>query len=258
MKLVGICGAIGSGKSTFAELLTAVDPAHSLHMETSGLIIELANTFNATLDEHFEDLNHTDNLIPLCNTLIEALIPQLSAMAGQKLDIDQLGIDPEDALVHPEWYEKLFVYLSQAQQLPSMLREEVSAANKNNYRPLLQWIGGYFLYKLNNRLLWYEELLKRAHAAGSAIQLVIVTAPRQPSEAEFVQAEGGKVLKIVRKGLISDNTDVTERPVDDIEPDIIVNNDGSLEDLQKTAEKLHYDLLDDGVKPKYSAKQVAH
>lgn len=253
MKLVGICGAIGSGKSTFAELITSVAPEHSLHLETSGLIVELANTFNDRLYEHIGELNPDNDSIPLMNALVTALIPQLSAMAGHPLTLAQLAIDPRDVAMHPAWYEKLFLYLGQARQLPAMLTQEVNSTNKNNYRPLLQWIGGYFLYKLDNQLLWYEELLRRAMAAESSIELVALTAPRQPSEAEFVQKAGGKVIKIVRPGLESDNSDVTERLVAAIIPDSVVTNNGSLKDLQNIASKLREDMLADHLQTVYAA-----
>jgi hypothetical protein len=253
MTLLGICGPISSGKSTFAEMLTSVDPDHSLHLESSGLVIELANTFNRALTERQAELNIATDLISLGNELIGALLPQLSVMADKKLNLEQIAINPADLEEHPDWYEKLFVYLRQAQQMPTILEQHLNAENKSNYRPLLQWIGGYFLYRLDDRLLWYKELLRRANSAGPEVKLVVLTAVRHPAEAEFVQNEGGKVLQIVRPGLLSDTSDVTERQVREIMPDVIISNDNTLGAFQKTAQKVFSDITDGKLKPSYSA-----
>jgi hypothetical protein len=258
MILVGICGPIGSGKTTFAQFLTEVDSEHSLHLETSGVVTELANIFNTELHKRLETLLSEANLVPLSNELIETLLPHLSEMARETISIDMVQITAEDFAAHPDWYEKLFVYLQQAKADPTIIDVQVTIENKNNYRPLLQWIGGYFLYRLNNRLLWYEELLRRAEMAGPNIQIVAMTAPRQPKEAEFVQNAGGKVLKIIRPGLISDNTDLTERHLAEIVPDVTIQNDGTLTDLQSLAEKIHTDLLSGTLGDSYSARTITH
>lgn len=258
MILVGICGPIGSGKTTFAGLLTQVDPDHSLHLETSGVVTELANTFNTELHKRLATLLTEPSLVPLSNELIAMLLPQLSNMAGKSISLDMVEITAEDFTAHPDWYEKLFVYLQQAKSDPAILDVEITITNKNNYRPLLQWIGGYFLYKLNNRLLWYEELLRRAKSTGPNMQIIAMTAPRQPAEAEFIQQAGGKVFKIERPGLVSDASDVTERHVAEIIPDTTITNDGSLTDLQSLAGKVHDDLLQDTLKPSYDARSVVH
>lgn len=245
---------IGSGKSTFAELLTSIDPEHSIHLETSELVVELANTFNASLRKYQGELSERANLAHLANKVMRDLLPQLSTMAGRDLTLMDIAIDKADAALHPDWYEKLFLYLSQAQQMPGMIAKTIDTDNKSHYRPLLQWIGGYFLYKLDNQLFWYEELLRRAHAAGAGIRLVAMTAPRQPSEAEFVQKAGGKVIKIARPGLLSDTTDVTERRAVDIKADCDIVNKASLKALQHTAQEVYVDLLRGTLKRKYMSR----
>jgi hypothetical protein len=171
---------------------------------------------------------------------------------------DKVEINPEDFASHPDWYEKLFVYLQQVRVDQTILGTEITADNKNNYRTLLQWIGGYFLYKLDDPLLWYKVLLKRANAAGDHIELVAMNTPRHPAEAEFIQQAGGKVLKIDRPGLMSDTTDVTERHVAEINADAIITNDGSLTDLKSLAQKVHDDLLQNRLRPSYTARSFIH
>lgn len=251
MVLTGICGAIGSGKSSFAELITSIDPEHSLHLETSTLVVELGNSCNDFLKSNLQMLQSETDLIELGNMLINAIRPQISAIAGKSLRFSQLAIIKADASAHPEWYEKLFIYLETVRDCPELLHNTISPGNKNTYRPLLQWIGGYFLYRLHNGLLWYEELLRRAKNAGPSIRLVALTAPRQPSEAAYVQAAGGKIIKILRPGLVADTSDVTERQVASIRADCEIVNGGSLEDLGDIAKLIYRDLRRDTLKPTY-------
>lgn len=254
MVLVSISGTIGSGKSTLAELLTSIDSEHSLHIETSTIIVELGNSFNAALRAR-GSFNVKDS--ELANSLVQTLLPQLATMAGKSLSLEDVQIDEADLRAHPEWYEKLFIYVRQVKASPDLLDETITPANKNNYRALLQWIGGYFLYRLNNPLLWYEEVIRRAEKSGPNIELIAVTAPRQPLEAEFVKQKGGIVIKIVRPGLLADTTDVTERQVAAIVADTVVTNDADLEALQLTTQKIHQDLLAGGLRNTYITSRFA-
>jgi hypothetical protein len=250
MIIVGISGAIGSGKSTLAALLTQFDAAHSVHLETSTVIIELAKTFNAALTPQPDQIAAT-------NTAITALLPQLSAIAGRRISLDQVVVRREDSLAAPLWYAKLFDYLQLVSREPALLRTPLASENKSDYRALLQWLGGYFLYKLDDPLLWYKELKRQIDAGGSDIAFVALTAPRQPAEAAYVQSIGGKVILIKRPKLNADRTDATERRVNDIVPDITVINDGSPDDLQACAAALRTDLERNRVRARYRASQFA-
>ncbi len=238
MKIIGICGEIGSGKSTFAELITGIDTEHSLHLETSTIISELGNTFNVSLREH--DITQDDD-IAVTNTILPTLLPQLATMAERDIGINELGINPADAQLHPQWYEKLFVYLDLIRQQPQLIEDIITPANKDTYRPLLQWIGGYVLYRLDNPLLWYQELMHRVHWEQD-VNLVALTAPRQPAEGDFVRQMGGQVIKVVRPILTADTADVTEQNALRIVADITVINNGTLEELAALAGRLHRDI----------------
>lgn len=254
MKIVGICGEIGSGKSTFAEFLTQADAMHSIHLETSQVIIELGDIFNASLrgenvpllsPRHYQTINHGP---------VRAMLPAISRMAGRQILPQELDIDPQDAERHPEWYEKLDVYLTAVQDSPELLALPITKENKNTYRPLLQWLGGYVLYRTGNNLLWYQELIRRIDTAGPDIRLAALTALKQPEEAEYIRSQGGRIIRVVRPGLQTDTTDVTELRASQITPDTEVINDGGLVELAAVATTVHADLSAGGLRPIYRAR----
>ena len=256
MIIVGISGAIKSGKTTLAQLLTAVDSAHSVHMETSTIIVELADDFNAALASRLELLR--SDKIEAINAVLETLAPALSLIAGSELRVADIAVHSEDAAAAPEWYNKLFEYCQQVTTDPSLVTQPITSLNKSTYRALLQWIGGYVLYRLKEPLLWYMELKRRIDDLAPDISLVALTAPRQPAEAEYVQSMGGKVILIERPELIADRTDVTERRVAEIVPDIRVINDSSLEALQVCAVRLRTDLFNNQPQAEYRARNYGN
>jgi len=60
-----------------------------------------------------------------------------------------------------------------------------------------------------------------------------ITDVRFPNEAAFIKAQGGKVVKVVRPALEGKqgDTHASETSIDEIEPDVLLVNDGTLEDL---------------------------
>ena len=251
MIILGISGAIQSGKTTLAQLLTDTDSAHSVHMETSTIIVELADDFNAALASRLE-LLRTDK-IGAINEILETLASALSHIANTELRVADIAVRSEDVAAAPEWYSKLFAYFQQVTTDPSVVTQPITSQNKSIYRSLLQWIGGYVLYRLEEPLLWYKELKRRIDDLPPDVSLVALTAPRQPAEAEYVQSIGGRVVLIERPELVADRTDVTERRVAEIIPDIRVINDSSLKALQACAVRLRSDLFNNRPQAEYRA-----
>lgn len=254
MKIVGICGDIGSGKSTFAELLTSIDPGRSVHLETSQVIVELADTFNAALGHVDRDKRASADNLALSREPIRALLPIVSRMAGRTLANEALDIEPADKTQNYQWYEKLDLYIDIARRSPTLLDQPITAENKSAYRPLLQWIGGYVLYKLENNLLWYEELLRRIALAGPDVQLAALTAPRQPAEADYIRQWGGSIVKLERPALSADKTDVTERLASAIVPDAEILNNGTVDDLARIARQVREDLFANHLSSSYQVR----
>jgi hypothetical protein len=63
---------------------------------------------------------------------------------------------------------------------------------------------------------------------------VVITDCRHPNEAEFIQEIfGGQVIRITRPGVGPVNNHISETAIDDIEPDYVIENDSTPEELQR-------------------------
>jgi hypothetical protein len=60
---------------------------------------------------------------------------------------------------------------------------------------------------------------------------VVVTDCRFPNEAEAIRSAGGKVVRVIRPGLVSTDTHVSETALDDFVADAEIINSGTLDDL---------------------------
>jgi hypothetical protein len=69
----------------------------------------------------------------------------------------------------------------------------------------------------------------------------VVTDVRLPNEAEWIRSNGGQVWKVIRKGAALStpaSNHVSETSVDEIRPDVIVPNVGSIEDLHWVVDEI--------------------
>src|SRR5690606_2269956 len=103
----------------------------------------------------------TDSL----NDWIKLLPPILKEQVGCECGYDQIKLDPEHMTSNPTEYEKLLAYTRSLKDRPELLKQKITEENKNDYRPILQWIGGY-LPKKSDPGLWYKELVARAGQAA--------------------------------------------------------------------------------------------
>jgi hypothetical protein len=83
------------------------------------------------------------------------------------------------------------------------------------------------------RKLWVRRLLDRA---GGDPRIVISDC-RFPHEAEEIRRAGGVVIRVTRPGYPVDLSHESERAVDEIHPDAVVSNMGSIEDLYAVLDK---------------------
>lgn len=68
--------------------------------------------------------------------------------------------------------------------------------------------------------------------------VTVVTDVRHANEVEAVRRLGGVIWKVVRPGMDDSDAHESETEVDKIEPDVTVENAGSLEDLQWAVENI--------------------
>lgn len=248
--IIGITGPIGSGKSTLAEFLCAVEPDHA-HYETSSLIAEVADDFNRALSGELA-FETTSNNVELINQALIWFIEAISEKLHQELSWNQLAVTKQQLISQPELFEKILLYVDLAKKQPSILDTHITAANKETYRPLLQWLGGYLVAKIRSTI-WYDELFRRIALRDTQKSLVIIGGVRYPSDAAIVREHGGIIVGVTRAGLDADTTDITESSRELIKPDVSVHNNGTLSELQQTVEQLWFDLGAGKPKQNYNA-----
>lgn len=82
---------------------------------------------------------------------------------------------------------------------------------------------------------WMEAALDAADRVPGP---VVIPDVRFPNEAAEVEAEGGYLVRVSRPGLPADDLHVSETALDDLTPDFVVRNDGTLDDLHAEADRL--------------------
>jgi hypothetical protein len=240
--LIGITGALGSGKSTFAKALADCEPDHSLY-EIYQLIAEVGNDFNKALAAEL-DFATARNDIELINQALIWLPETIEDHLHADVSWSQLAIKHHDTLVHPNSYGSLFAYLRVIREKPKILAKPITIKNIDTYRPLLQWLGGYLARKVNKHI-WYHELMRRVDSSDGTKSLVIVCGVRYPSDATTIKKRGGKIISVRRPGLsarMNSLADISQASRHIIRPDIIILNGGSAKDLSKLAKNVWQDI----------------
>jgi len=249
--VVGITGGIGHGKTTFADYLAA-KARRAEHIESSDVVIEVANALRHESTNHpkphdLAAINHW--LAPLAG-----IIPACVHCSSQRLvlPITQAMLDEV-----PLNYAKLIEYLELIEASPNLQTTEITHDNRQQFRTLLQWLGGY-LVKTVDEGIWYDEIVRRIRDLSlKGTEIVIVGGVRFPGDAERLRNAGGLIVEIRRPSMAEvDVKDLTERERSLIEPDTTVFNDGSLEDLRHCAKRVYKGLQMRELEPQYAASQL--
>lgn len=251
-ELIGISGAIGSGKSTFSTMLSEFEPKNSVY-EIGQIVAELAEDFNKVLSNELT-LNTAKDDIELVNQALIWFIEAIEERMRHKITWNQLAITKQHMADQPELYDKWLLYLNLARKQPVLLSDRITQGNKAVYRPLLQWLGNYMVEKVS-KTIWIDEIFHRISQHDDDKNLIIINGLRYPSDAEALNQRGGKIIEIIRPDIKqADSDDPTEVERNEIKANIQVINDGSLGDLRALAEKLWEDLAVSEPKITYSAK----
>lgn len=248
MIIVGITGAIGHGKTTLANFLAKRATSHQ-HWETWEIVGEVAAGLrNAT------PLHPASDDIDAINRWLAPLPEILAATVHADVDFATIKLTPERCRRHPENYAKLIEYLDLMRAEPALQAGDITIANKQNFRPILQWLGGYFVVTVDEGV-WYDEIVRRIrHAEQAGKQLATVGGVRFPGDAERLRNAGGVIIEIRRPEFgEADRQDLTERERALIIPDSVVINDGSLADLETCSAAVYEDLKIHALKPRYDA-----
>lgn len=252
MIIFGITGAIGHGKSTLAEAFGKVEP-NSRHFESFTIIADIIDTWHAQTKKvpNQHDLAQVNNWLTL-------LPPILSQYVHEEVDANRLVFTMNDIMTNPDLFEKLFVHIQNIQKNPGLLNNHVTDLNKEYYRPLLQWLGGYMVTKVDPGI-WYNEIMRKVQQAKTeGVALCTIGGVRYPKDAEIVSSGGGFII-LVHRPLIGeqDMSDPTERERTHIKPDITVLNDAGLAELVQVAQRIYADEKLGRVRSQYEAINIA-
>ena len=245
MLIVGLTGGIGHGKSTFADYL-ANNAARHGHWESGELIIEVADQLRSSgvATPIAGSLTSLNNWLEPLPTILETIVHKRPA---RLVRLTQTDIDAPT-----EQYAKLLVYCRYAAANPARQHGPITPANKSQFRPLLQWLGGYVAKTVGGDV-WYQEIIRRITATAD-LQLATISGVRFPADAACVRLVGGMILSIIRPEQASaDLLDVTERERDLIALDSTIYNDADLAALQVCAARVYSDLVTDNLALDYRA-----
>ncbi len=230
-------GPIGHGKTTFADAMTAMEPS-TVHFESSLIIAEVANALQAALTD-IPDPYNVDRL----NNWLRALPAILLEIVHVRCTFEQIKLDQTAMEEHPIEFQKLILHVENLQRKPELMNQQIDKENKESYRPLLQWLGGYLVQRIDSGI-WYNEIVRRIRqAAAAGCQLCIVGGLRYPTDAAILRGAGAIIVKVYRPGhLQSDMLDPTERERQNIQVDCTIMSNGSVADVSKFAENFYKDL----------------
>jgi hypothetical protein len=249
MILVGITGSIGHGKTTFAASL-ANNTTASGHWESSSIITEVANDLRSS---SFES-PAPDNITAI-NDWLKPLPAILQKRVHASIELDQLQLRAAEFEANSEQYVKLREYLEYMYATPSLQSLEITNDNKEHFRALQQWLGGYLV--TISPSIWYDEITARI-GNTPGLELATVGGLRYPNDATVLRLVGGTIISVQRPDIgQQDSTDLTEREQQTIEPDCIVYNNGSLEQLTACAKQVYSDLTGGSLSPEYYAVPAA-
>lgn len=237
MILIGMTGPIGHGKTTFARALEKIVP-ETVHLESSMVIAEVANGLHASTTK-LPDRDDLDSI----NEWLRALPDVIMNTVHAHCEYSQLKIDRYEAERHPIEYEKLFLHIENLTRNPHLATQKITKENKETYRPILQWLGGYLVKKVDSGI-WYKEVIRRAHEAErQGCKICVIGGLRFPSDATLLRQAGGTIVKVFRPGHLQyDMLDPTERERDNIEVDTKIISAGTIEDMDGCAARVLSDI----------------
>lgn len=250
MIILGMTGPIGHGKTTFADALSDLVPS-TIHFESSLIIAEVANALHAAIPNKLPDPYDVEALNDWLGVLPDILAEKVQARCTfEKIKLQQRSIEQ-----HPIEYQKLILHVENLHRNPEMARKKITRENKENYRPILQWLGGYLVEHVDAGI-WYKEIVRRirkAEAVGT--DLCIVGGLRFPSDAKLLRDAGAIIVKVYRPAhLQNDMLDPTERERENIKTDCTVMSDGTVDDVKHFAARFLNDIRNNQLENLYHTK----
>ncbi len=253
MIIIGMTGPISHGKTTFAKALMDLEP-HTIHLESSLVVARVANAMHAALKKT-PDPYDVDSL----NSWLHALPAILQETVHAECTFNDVKIDETAVEQHPVEYQKLIMHVENIARHPELAKQAITLENKENYRPFLQWLGGYLVQKVDPAI-WFREIVRMTRdAATTGCELCIVGGLRFPNDAAMLRQAGGIIIKVYRpRHLQYDMLDPTERERDNINVDSTVMSNGTVEDITWCAKQILDDIRHNRLQVLYQTSQAPH
>ncbi len=112
-------------------------------------------------------------------------------------------------------------------------------------RTLLQTLGTEWGRNMVHNEVWVlnaEQWLARVAASAPATRYILFTDIRFPNEVRFIRNQGGTVVQVVRSATGRSDNHESERGIPAFMVDKVVDNNGTMEELQLLSAGLAYDL----------------
>lgn len=257
MILVGLIGGARQGKSTVGEelrRLAGVDAKADLEFS-----YPIGQIVNAWVQQWPIDVLESGlSTIEIANKLIPLVVGPVKHVTG--LDVDPKRLMIEDTPASREQSNRLLSYLEKYIEAGSSRSEEfplpITPDNKVLHRACYQWVGARMIDEVDageGQDVWTHVIERRIKTLQErGYKLVTVGGARYPLHQEMIHRNGGVVLLVERPGMVID-TDVTEQADARHNPDITIQNNGTLEQLNTAVGRLYDDLLSEKTQNVYSA-----
>lgn len=109
-----------------------------------------------------------------------------------------------------------------------------TAKKEHNVRELLQRMGTEVGRQIFSENCWIDIARRKA----DGLQKIVFTDTRFTNEAELIKSLGGRVVRIERDGVAAINSHISDKPLPDYLIDLVIQNNGTLEDLHSEVQKL--------------------
>lgn len=257
MILVGLVGGARQGKSSVgAELRKLAGVDAKADLEFSYPIGQVADLWVKAWPPGV--LESGLPIWEVANKLIPLIVEPVKTVTGQ--DVDPAKLTIQDTPESKEQSNRLLSYIEKFIEAGNNRADEfptpITPDNKVLHRALYQWIGARLIDEVDageSQDVWtlvIENRIKTLESRG--YPLVTVGGARYPLHQQMIRRNGGVIINVHRPGTAEDN-DVTEQVEARKLADIVVENNGTLEDLNAVVDVLYKDLVAAEPKAQYSA-----
>lgn len=238
VEVYGIGGGNGVGKTELATRLHETADSYE-HIEFSGVVAEVANRWLKTAPNTVAaDISEESEIASALNRWIDDLPAAIYGVLGVDAEPDQFRIDPNESEYNTMHY-KLVDYAKTT--FTDGQEVYITAENEKQHADLLKWLG-YSVRECVDSYAWSEEVRRRIGQICNNNSPEIITAcgVRFIEDVEAIKnaipEARSRTIELRRSSAAEKHTYSTETSLRGT--DVVINNDGSLEQLRRVAPRL--------------------